>query len=84
MQLICDFVFAYAEIRFSHDAAHFFDEWKLNVHFIGTNHVSDMRHVVRRAAFSICENKSRRSAPLFFRYIDSTITLLPKSEISSL
>ena len=48
--------------------------------------------VMRKPAFYICENKSAdqlRGNPeadqrLCFRYMDSTIPLLPKSEISSL
>ena len=48
--------------------------------------------LVRKPAFCICENKDadqlrgNREADqhLWFRYIDSTIPLLPKSEISSL
>ena len=48
--------------------------------------------VVRKAAFCICENKDadqlhgKREADqcLCFCYTDSTISLLPKSEISSL
>ena len=51
-----------------------------------------MSLVVRKPAFCICENKdadqfrSNREADqrLCFRYTDSTIPLLPKSEISSL
>ena len=51
-----------------------------------------MSRVVRKPAFCICENKDadqlrgNREADqrLCFRYIDSTIPLLPKSEISSL
>ena len=51
-----------------------------------------MSHVVRKPASSICENKDadqlrgNREADqrLCFRYIDSTIPLLPKYEISSL
>ena len=47
---------------------------------------------MRKPAFCICENKDadqlrgNREADqrLCFRYMDSTITLLPKSEISSL
>ena len=53
------------------------------------NHMS---HVMRKTAFCICENKNAdqlcgyREADqrLCFRYSDSTIHLLPKSEISSL
>ena len=51
-----------------------------------------MSLVMRKSAFCICENKdtdqlrSNCAADqcLFFRYTDSTIPLLPKSEISSL
>ena len=47
---------------------------------------------MRKPAFCICENKdadqlcgnSEADQRLCFRYIDSTIPLLPKSEISSL
>ena len=52
----------------------------------------DLSRVVRKPVFRICENKDadqlrgNREADqrLCFRYIDSTIPLLPKSEISSL
>ena len=52
----------------------------------------DLSHVMRKPTFCICENKdadqlhSNRKADqrLCFRYIDSTIPLLSKSEISSL
>ena len=51
-----------------------------------------MSRVMRKPAFCICENKDadqlrgNREADqcLCFRYLDSTIPLLPKSEISSL
>ena len=43
----------------------------------------NISHVMRKHAFSICENKDA-DQHLCFRYIDSTIPLLPKSEISSL
>ena len=51
-----------------------------------------MSRVVRKPDFCICENKDadqlrgNREADqrLCFRYTDSTIPLLPKSEISSL
>ena len=51
-----------------------------------------MSRVVRKPAFCICENKDadqlrgNREADqrLYFRYTDSTISLLPKYEISSL
>ena len=47
----------------------------------------DMSLVMRKQAFCICENKDAdqlREADqrLCFRYTDSTIPLLPKSEIS--
>ena len=52
----------------------------------------NLTRVVRKPAFCICENKDaeqlrgNREADqrLCFRYIDSTIPLLPKYEISSL
>ena len=52
----------------------------------------DMSRVVRKPAFCICENKDadqlrgNREADqrLCFRYTDSTIPILPKSEISSI
>ena len=52
----------------------------------------DVSLVMRKLAFCICENKDadqlrgNREADqrLCFRYTDSTIPLLPKSEISSL
>ena len=52
----------------------------------------DMSRVLRKPAFCICENKDadqlrgNREADqrLCFRYIDSSIPLLPKSGISSL
>ena len=67
---ICDFVFC----KFSHDASRY------------------LSRVVRKPAFCICENKDadqlsgNREADqrLCFRYTDSTIPLLPESEISSL
>ena len=51
-----------------------------------------MSHAMRKPAFCICENKDpdqlrgNREADqrLCFRYMDNTIPLLPKSEISSL
>ena len=53
---------------------------------------SQMSRVVRKPAFCICENKDadqlrgncEADQRLCFRYIDSTIPLLPKSEMSSL
>ena len=51
-----------------------------------------MSHVMRKPAFCLCENKDAdqlygncsADQRFCFRYIDSTITLLPISEISSL
>ena len=48
-----------------------------------------MSRVIRKPTFYICENKDadqlhEADQPLCFRYIDSTIPLLSKSEISSL
>ena len=51
-----------------------------------------MSGIMRKRAFSICKNKDAdqlhsncaADQPLCFRYIDRTIPLLPKSEISSL
>ena len=62
---------------------------KYNVCQISIKHKS---RVMRKPAFCICENKDadqlrgNREADqrLCFRYTDSTIPLLPKSEISSL
>ena len=52
----------------------------------------NLSRIMRKSTFCICENKDadqlrgNRAADqrLCFRYIDSTIPLLPKSEISSL
>ena len=54
--------------------------------------LSHLSRVMRKLAFCICENKdadqlrgnSEADQRLCFRYIDSTIPLLPKSKISSL
>ena len=51
-----------------------------------------MSHVMRKPVFGICENKDadqlrgnhEADQRLCFRYIDSAIPLLPKSQISSL
>ena len=43
-----------------------------------------MSRVVRKPSFCICETKDAAVQRLCFRYTDSTIPLLPKSEISSL
>ena len=48
---------------------------------------NEINRVVRKPAFCICENKDAdqlRGNRLCFRYTDSTISLLPKYEISSL
>ena len=49
---------------------------------------ADMSRVMRKPDFCICENKDadqlRGNLRLCFHYIDSSIPLLPKSEISSL
>ena len=60
--------------------------------FIAYSIANHLSLVMRKPAFCICENKDadqlrgNREADqrLCFRYTDSTITLLPKSEISSL
>ena len=52
----------------------------------------NMSRVVRKPAFCICENKDadqlrgtrEGDQRLYFRYVDSTIPLLPKYEIGSL
>ena len=57
-----------------------------------TSHFDDLSRIVRKPAFCICENKDadqllgnrKADERLCFRYIDSTIPLLPKYEISSL
>ena len=57
-----------------------------------TGNQTNMSHVMRIPAFCICKNKDadqlrgycEADQHLCFRYIDSTIPLLPKSEISSL
>ena len=72
-QLSCTFVFAYANSKLSHNMAY-------------------MSRVVRKPAFCICKNKDadqlrgNREADqrLCFRYIESTIPLLLKYEISCL
>ena len=51
------------------------------------NIIDNMSRVVRKPAFCICENKDadyrKADQRLCFRYTDSTIPLLPKSEILS-
>ena len=69
----------------------FMDTLKLAVIILNFNY-RDLIRVVRKPAFCICENKDadqlrgNREADqrLCFRYIDSMIPLLSKSEISSL
>ena len=46
--LICIFLFAYAKIRFSHDADQSYNSFDVN----------DMSLVMRKPAFRICENKA--------------------------
>ena len=65
---------------------------KQNVIRLETNILHDMSRVMRKPAFCICENKvadqlrgiREADQRLCFRYIDSTIPPLSKSEISSL
>ena len=65
--------------------------WKINICTIHKL-LYDLSRFMRKPAFCICENKGadqlcgNRTADqcLCFRYIGSTIPLLPKSEISSL
>ena len=62
-----------------------------NTGFLMTRLLLQMCRIVRKPAFCVCENKDadqlrgNREADqrLCFRYIDSTIPLLPKYEISS-
>ena len=83
MQLIWDFVFTYVKSRFSHDVAHLYSSRILKVH---------LSRVVRKPAYFLCKNKDADQLPsnreadqcLCFNYIDSTVPLLPKYEISSL
>ena len=91
MERLCAIFFVFTLIYF------IFTDW-IVLCFISSHLISDKgieayesRHVMRNPAFCICENKDgdqlhgNREADqrLCFRYIDSTITLLPKSEISS-
>ena len=43
-----------------------------------------LSRVMRKHTFCICENKDADQLRDCFRYIDSTIALLPNSEISSI
>ena len=85
------------EDRFSHNEAHIeCNSYRFCMggaaRFITLTHLYNMSRVVRKLAFSICENKDadqlrgNREADqrLCFRYMDSAIPLLSKSEISSL
>ena len=98
VQLICAFVFAYAKSRFSHEAAQMSSSFLTDrpVQIVQNQtrllHYLHLSRVVRKPAFCICENKDadqlrgNREADqrLCFRYTDSTIPVLPQSEISSL
>ena len=63
--------------------------WMAMLNSVYAEHMS---HVMRKPAFCICENKDadqlrgnqEADQRLCFCYMDSTILLLPKSEISSL
>ena len=93
-QMICVFFFfTYAKSSFSHDIAHLFIRMIENTSTSFKMETTELvSHVVRKPVFCICENKDadqlrgNREADqrLCFRYTDSTIPLLPKSEISSL
>ena len=77
------------EDRFSHETLLCFCKKMFALKSLGSYQMS---RVVRKPVFSICENedadqlRGNREADqrLCFRYTDSTIPLLPKSEISSL
>ena len=43
-----------------------------------------MSRIMRKSTICICENKDADQQRLCFRYLDSTIPLLPKYKISSL
>ena len=68
------------------------EEKQINVSHVRMIIICHLSRVVRKPAFCICENKDadqlrgNREADqrLCFRHTDSTIPLLPKSEISSL
>ena len=67
----------YAKCRFSQYAAHVVISVSL-----GFDTYTQMSRVMRKPAFYICENKD--DDQLRGNYLDSTIPLLPKFEISSL
>ena len=93
VKLICVFVFAHTECWFSHDAAQLcflcilttgISNFRL---IVKINFKHEMSLIMRKPDFCICENKDAdREADqrLCFRYMDSTIPLLSKSEIFSL
>ena len=67
----------------------FVSSFFLSFYYLSVN-CSNLSRIVRKPDFCLCENKRRRSAShceadqrLCFRHSDSTISLLPKSEISS-
>ena len=69
------------------------DGWRLEIPYLRSRGIElYMSLVMRKPFFCICENKDadqlrgnrKADQPPCFRYIDSTITLLSKSEISSL
>ena len=85
-------VFAYFQLLFSH-----FLSYTHNIGFYGdltkfSFNYQQMSRVMRKPTFCICENKDadqlrgnrKADQRLCFRYIDSPIPLLSKSEISSL
>ena len=73
-------------------ARHFVDIVKERRPVILNLALPNMSLVLRKPAFCICQNKDadqlrgnrKADQRLCFRYMDSTISLLPKSEISSL
>ena len=78
------------EDRFSRDAAHFYLACCIVDSSLQTFTCKEMSRIMRKPAFCICENKDadqlrgNREAVqrLCFSYTNSTIPLLPKSEIS--
>ena len=99
VQLICAFVFAYMQkaglltkqlickLKTGRPSVHL---CRLNWNFVVFS--LDMSHIMRKPTFCICENKGAdqlcsnctADQHLCFRYIDSTIPLLPKAETSNL
>ena len=82
---------AYAISRFSHDMAYLFIHMVMVLKCM-MKQSKDKINEPRHENLCICENRGadqllsncRPDQPLCFRNIDSTIPLLPKSEISSL